>query len=115
VYAGELTEIDDIVSRNDCYAFPAGQIKDGLMTGDGHLNLTFPTASCPGIVADPQLGPLQQNGGPTPTMAITPPSPAIDRIPPTAAAGCTPTDQRGVARPQPAGARCDIGAYEYKP
>ena len=114
VVAGELTEIDTIVSKNDCYAFPAGQIKDGLAAGDGHLNLTFPTASCPGIVADPRLGPLQENGGPTPTMAIAPPSPAIDRIPATAA-GCTPADQRGIARPQPSGGRCDVGAYEFKP
>jgi CSLREA domain-containing protein len=115
VVAGELTEIDTIVSKNGCYAFPGGQIKDGLATGDGHLNLTFPTASCPGIVANPLLGPMQENGGPTPTMAIAPPSPAIDRVPATAAAGCTPTDQRGITRPQPAGGRCDIGAYEFKP
>jgi len=46
-------------------------------------------------------------------MALASISPAIDRIPPTAAAGCTPTDQRGV--PRPVFARCDIGAYEYNP
>jgi hypothetical protein len=33
----------------------------------------------------------------------------------TAAAGCTPIDQRGIIRPQPVGGRCDIGAYEFKP
>jgi hypothetical protein len=115
VQAGELTEIDTIVSKNGCLALPFGLIKDGLTTGDGHLNLTFPTASCPGIVADPRLGPLQENGGPTPTMAIAPPSPAIDKVPATAAAGCTPTDQRGITRPQPPGGKCDIGAYEFAP
>lgn len=115
VVAGELTEIDTIVSNNDCYAFPGGQIKDGLTAGDGHLNLTYPTASCPGIVANPLLQPLHDNGGPTPTMAIAPPSAALDRIPPTAAAGCTPADQRGTARPQPPGGRCDIGAFEAAP
>ena len=115
VWQGELTEINTIVSNNDCQAV-AGQIKDGLAPGDGHLNLTFPaTTTCPGIVADPGLGPLWANGGPTPTMAIAPPSPAINRIPPLASAGCTPTDQRGIPRPQPAGGLCDIGAYEYKP
>ncbi len=44
---------------------------------------------------DPRLGPLQNNGGPTPTHALLPGSPALDRIPATA---CPPTDPRGVAR-----------------
>jgi hypothetical protein len=43
-----------------------------------------------------RLGPLADNGGPTPTHALLPGSPAID-------AGddvdCPPADQRGVARP----------------
>ncbi len=62
------------------------------------------------INADPVLGPLQDNGGFTKTMALGRGSAAID-------AGavhtiCLPTDQRGVSRPQ--GAGCDIGAYEVK-
>lgn len=48
------------------------------------------------------------NGGPTPTMAILPASPAVDA---GDAAACPPTDQRGVARP--AGSGCDVGAFEY--
>jgi hypothetical protein len=58
---------------------------------------------------DPLLGSLQANGGPTETMALAPGSPAIDRVP-ASGAGCPPTDQRGVARPQ--GGACDIGAFE---
>jgi hypothetical protein len=59
---------------------------------------------------DPMLGPLADNGGPTPTMALLPGSPAID-----AGDGsvCPGVDQRGVARPQ--GAGCDIGAFELAP
>ncbi len=53
------------------------------------------------------LGPLADNGGPTPTHALLPGSPAIDKVPTDA---CPPTDQRGVARPY--GPFCDIGAYE---
>ena len=94
---GVLTEIDTIVSNNTCDTFTGGQIRDGLAAGDGHLNLTYPaTTTCPGIIADPHLGTLHDNGGPTSTMAITPPSPAIDRIPPLASAGYTPIDQRGI-------------------
>ena len=57
---------------------------------------------------------LRNNGGPTPTLALLPGSPAIDRIPLKACLLNTiGTDQRGVKRPQ--GATCDIGAYEYEP
>jgi len=59
------------------------------------------------IIADPLLGPLANNGGPTRTHAIKLGSYAID-----GATQCTEaTDQRYVARPQ--GAACDIGAYEF--
>jgi CSLREA domain-containing protein len=58
---------------------------------------------------DPTLGPLADNGGPTPTMALLKGSPAIDAADPH----CTvKVDQRGVTRPQ--GPRCDIGAFELE-
>jgi hypothetical protein len=56
---------------------------------------------------DPLLGPLADNGGPTPTRALLPGSAAIDAANPNPNR-CTITDQRGVAR----SGRCDIGAYE---
>jgi hypothetical protein len=60
------------------------------------------------LADDPELGPLQDNGGATETHALLLGSPAIDFIP---AADCEVTeDQRGVSRPQ--GLRCDIGAFE---
>jgi hypothetical protein len=58
---------------------------------------------------DPGLGPLQDNGGPTPTRALLPGSPALDRI---SDGSCLPTDQRGESRPQ--GGNCDVGAYEAR-
>jgi hypothetical protein len=61
---------------------------------------------------------LQNNGGPTKTIALLPTSPAVDAIPITPTNECTDTsgkpvttDQRGVSRPQ--GKGCDIGAYEF--
>lgn len=64
------------------------------------------------IVADPNLGPLADNGGPTQTHALLPGSPAIDAADNSicAAPPVNNLDQRGVARPQ--GAFCDIGAFE---
>ena len=66
----------------------------------------------PPIVADPLLGPLADNGGPTLTHALLPGSPAIDAGDDAicAAAPVSGVDQRGVKRPQ--GAHCDLGAYE---
>ncbi|MGH3265348.1 MAG: choice-of-anchor Q domain-containing protein, partial [Trebonia sp.] len=70
----------------------------------------FSTANHSLSSANPQLGPLANNGGPTQTMALPAASPAVDAIP-ASTSGCTgTTDQRGTARPQ--GAGCDIGAYE---
>jgi hypothetical protein len=66
---------------------------------------------------DPILGPLQNNGGPTWTMALHSGSPAIDG---GNRSGCRDwlghllrNDQRGMPRPDPREPRgCDIGAYE---
>ena len=63
--------------------------------------------------ANPNLGPLANNGGPTLTQMPTPPSPAIDAIP-FGVNGCgatLTTDQRGA--PRPIHLKCDIGAVEY--
>jgi len=58
---------------------------------------------------NPLLGPLQNNGGPTQTMALQSGSPAINVIP---AANCPSTDQRGVTRLSNGDTACDIGAYD---
>ena len=74
---------------------------------DGGNNLFWPAdTTCPGILDNPLLVPLADNGGPTQTMALPLGSPAIDAY----TANCPATDQRGVTRPQ--GFRCDIGAFE---
>jgi hypothetical protein len=54
-----------------------------------------------------KLGPLANNGGPTPTMSLSLDSPALDA---GDTASAPPTDQRGF--PRPVGAKPDIGAYE---
>jgi len=78
-------------------------------------NLSYPDNTCPGLVADPKLGPLANNGGPTQTMALLSGSVAIDHAIDCVGLSSTPlsTDQRGVPRPQ--GNACDSGAYEKSP
>jgi hypothetical protein len=58
--------------------------------------------------ASPGLGPLQSNGGPTPTMGVLLTSPALN------AGNTTLTlDQRGISRPR--GSAAEIGAFELIP
>jgi hypothetical protein len=92
-----------------------------VVQGSGTVSLTsgghnvFTDATCAPTGTDPQvpsalLGPLADNGGPTPTHALLDGSPAIDWAD---GALCPATDQRGVARPQ--GPACDAGAFERTP
>jgi predicted outer membrane repeat protein len=65
-------------------------------------------------ITNPMLGPLQDNGGPTFTVALLPGSAAIDAGDDALAPA---VDQRGVLRPQDGGSglgpHVDIGAFEY--
>jgi CSLREA domain-containing protein len=95
----------------------AGADCSGAITSAGH-NLESGT-SC-GFTGtgdlrstNPVLRALANNGGPTQTMALQLSSPAIDAGDNAicAAASVNGIDQRGY--PRPAGAKCDIGAFEY--
>jgi HYR domain len=120
-----ITDATDVVLTNLGYtgdAAPGATISSGSAVGpgvslgrvaSGGHNLAS-DMSCPfAAVSDqntvnPLLGPLADNGGPTPTMALGAGSPAIDA---GDDASCPSTDQRGVTRPQ--GPHCDIGAFEH--
>jgi hypothetical protein len=91
---------------------------DGAITSNGH-NLIGNSKDASGFVdsdfvgtadspIDPLLGPLQDNGGPTQTMALQQDSLAIGNGDPD---GAPPLDQRGVTR----GTFPDIGAYQFVP
>jgi hypothetical protein len=105
-YSGSVTVSNSIMANST-----SGMNCGGSIT-DGGGNISYPDQSCPGMNADPKLDPngLQDNGGPTKSIALLVGSPAIDAIP---SANCAvATDQRGVARPQ--GSGCDIGAFELE-
>ncbi|HVV97219.1 MAG TPA: choice-of-anchor Q domain-containing protein [Rhodanobacteraceae bacterium] len=83
----------------------------GSTVGDHNLIVAAAGVTLPSdtISADPLLGPLQDNGGPTLTHALLPGSPAID-------AGANfrnfQFDQRGNGFPRSFGIAPDIGAFE---
>ncbi|RLE29695.1 MAG: hypothetical protein DRJ61_14065, partial [Acidobacteria bacterium] len=89
---------------------------DGGTFSSSGGNLESPGNTCslvgPGDdvnVADPMLGPLTTNGGPTMTRAPLLGSPAIDSGTDTA---CLSLDQRGKARSD---GFCDVGSMERQP
>ena len=80
------------------------------------LGTNLDTGGCPGFThvtsAQLNLGPLQDNGGPTATHALLAGSAAIDRVTDCTDITTTPvtTDQRSARRPH--GSACDVGAFE---
>lgn len=123
IETGTLTIRNSIVSGNTAAA-DADCTSEGMnfsrIVSQGH-NIIGTTAGCAftavagdQIGADPNLGPLTNNGGPTDTMALLAGSAALDEGDPAApgsgGTSCEATDQRGTTRPQ--GPACDIGAFE---
>lgn len=103
-----VAENTAVNSSSNCYNSGGTSIDNGYnltndiscrFTGTGSLRNTNPRFDPNG---------LQNNGGPTQTLALEPDSPAVDYIP--VGSSCPATDQRGVSRPQ--GPACDIGAIE---
>jgi predicted outer membrane repeat protein len=113
--AGKLLDIrDTIVAGNT--ASISGPDLSGAAASEGH-NLFGDTSGGSGYAptdlldVDPMLGPLQDNGGPTPTMALLPGSPAIDAGDNT---GAPAYDQRGPGYPRIVNSTIDIGAFEVQ-
>ena len=105
--AGNVMLFNSILSSNLAGSNCFGAVIDGghNISSDGSCHFT---AAGSLNNTDPLLSPLADYGGPTPTMALLPGSPAIDAA---SSESCPGTDQRGVARPF--GGGCDIGAFEF--
>jgi hypothetical protein len=102
--SAEATIVANSTSYGDCEG-------DGTFTDDGYnladdTSCGFSGTSLSDTPAGLDPSGLQNNGGPTETIALEPGSAAIGHV--TLASDCTGNDQRGVPRPVP----CDIGAYE---
>ncbi len=114
-----LTLGNTIIAGNTTSSSGADVSGNGISQG---YNLIGNTSGASGFVAtdllgaNPLLGPLQDNGGPTQTMALLPGSPAIDAgsVGLAVGPGGIPlsADQRGFARV--ANGNVDIGAFEVQ-
>jgi hypothetical protein len=118
---GTVTVFATILAHNE--AGNGGNDCSGTVVSQGSI-LLLDAAGCTlaGILSgnqvgiDPQLGPLQDNGGLTLSRAPSATSPLLDAV---LDGTCPATDQHGVTRPLDANhdgvARCDIGAVERAP
>lgn len=110
---GELDAFGSVVAATvgDNCALAAGVATDSHgynFSDDATCGFTAATDTENG--GDPGLGPLADNGGPTPTLLPAATSPLVDAIPLADCDGTLEIDQRGVSRPQ--GSGCDVGAVE---
>ena len=103
-YTFKNTIIADSPAGGDCFGLGTFTSLGHNLDSDNSCNLTDPN-DLPG--ANPLLGTLQDNGGPTFTHALQAGSPAIGAGDDAAAPA---TDQIGTNRPQ--GVASDIGAFE---
>lgn len=110
--AGNVKYVSDslFLVFNDC---------GGSLSSSGFNLVTHDTCTILGNTTHDAVAfaPLQDNGGPTKTLALLPGTGGVDGGNPS---GCTDelgaildTDQRGA--PRPVGAACDLGAYEALP
>jgi hypothetical protein len=109
--AGVMTLSNTIVAQNGEDCSGSGIQSSGYnLAGDASCAFA---ATGDQNSTNPQLGPLQDNGGSTPTHGLSESSPAFNAGNPAAVGSspaCLASDQRGTSRPQ--GGRCDIGAFE---
>jgi hypothetical protein len=119
IFGGNCISVGTFIS--DGHNLSDDKTCNGFFTATGDINNTLAGLDSSG---------LQDNGGPTQTVALLPTSPAVLAVPP---ASCTyPTgspnpcttsgsitdqltcDQRGDPRPAPGQTACDIGAFELQ-
>ena len=110
---GGMASLQAVLVAGNTAAQPDSDVV-GAITSLGY-NLVQTPGSATGFDAahdllgvSPTLGPLQNNGGPTQTLALLVGSPGIAAD--ASITGVPATDQRGVARPH--GIKPDIGAYQ---
>jgi hypothetical protein len=123
--AGVVTLVNTLVALNQAITGPdyagtagAGSGHNLIGKADGSAGFSAALGDRLGTAAnplDPRLGPLQLNGGPTPTLALLSGSPALDAGVNSAQSVTGPFDQRGQGLARVANGTIDIGAFEAQP
>jgi hypothetical protein len=115
--SGTMTLANTIIADNS--ASVVGPDYNGAVTSDSGNNLIGDESGSTGfstpsdlLNTNPQLAPLKDNGGPTPTMGLLPGSPAIDAGNNSLVPGGIVTDERGFYRF--VNGTTDIGAFEVQ-
>ncbi len=123
---GAVTLVNTLVAGNSADS-NSPDYKGSISTGSGHNLIGIKDGSSGFSAAngdllgtstnplDPHLGPLQNNGGKTQTLALLPGSPAINAGNNTAQAVTGPYDQRGGGFARVVNGMIDIGAFEVQP
>jgi len=114
---GQVSLLNSIVAGNDDRSAEQQQFDLSGQFEGNHHNLISDITGSHGtigfgsdiIAPNPGLEMLTYNGGFNKTHALSSDSPAIDMGDNLL---CPTIDQRGVRRPQPIGANCDIGSFE---
>ena len=110
-----VVEVKNSIFANSTNMFPLNCTPDTATLTSLGVNIST-DSTCAGFIAvtpgELNLGLLQNNGGPTETQALIPPSAAIDVVTDCTFINGDPVleDQRGFVRPPN---NCDAGAYEF--
>lgn len=113
IWSTIIGQTEKSVFQVEFQAVPLNETDQLIITGGNNL-IRSQGGPWPLAVStdDPQLGPLQNNGGPTLTHALSEASPAIDMG--DNLQGFS-SDQRGLGFARVVGGVADIGAYEMQP
>ncbi len=122
---GTVTLVNTLVAQNIAITNPdysgaagTGSGHNLIGSADGSTGFSNAHADLFGSNAnplDPQLGPLQDNGGPTQTIALLPGSPALHAGDASVQSVTGSNDQRGPGFVRMANGAIDIGAFEVQP
>jgi predicted outer membrane repeat protein len=116
---GAIPSLANSIIDGDCVVSSAPTGSNNIESPGNSCGLTVPGNQVNVTTGVLNLGPLQDNGGLTPTHEPLPPSVAIDVIQPSECGSSgaypgwyVPIDQRAIAGPQ--GSLCDVGSVEVE-
>ncbi len=118
ILVNSLVALNSATTDTDFAGAVSSSAHDLIGNADGSSGFSTAHGDLFGSTAhplDPKLGPLQPNGGPTPTIALLPGSPALHAGDPSVQSAIGSNDQRGQGFARVVNGTIDIGAFEVQP